>query len=58
MTIGKPLLRLALVYESGRQLFVWTLHHALYDAWSLQICLENVAKLYEVMDLGRNTEMS
>ncbi|OKL60565.1 hypothetical protein UA08_03944 [Talaromyces atroroseus] len=33
--------------ESGRKYFVWTLHHALYDGWSIPLLMEDLAKAYQ-----------
>ncbi|EXM12251.1 hypothetical protein FOTG_19248, partial [Fusarium oxysporum f. sp. vasinfectum 25433] len=44
MGLGEPLARYALVKESkqDKTWFVWTVHHALHDGWSLPRILENV----------------
>ncbi|KAH9429253.1 hypothetical protein MCOR02_010659 [Pyricularia oryzae] len=47
--LGKPLSRYALVHNSGEAgpvSFVWTLHHALYDGWSMPLLLEQVQAAY------------
>ncbi|KAI1861959.1 uncharacterized protein JN550_010590 [Neoarthrinium moseri] len=41
-TYGSPLLRLALVKAAEDCYFVWSAHHAVYDAWSAAITLEQV----------------
>ncbi|TLD19950.1 hypothetical protein PspLS_09529 [Pyricularia sp. CBS 133598] len=56
MGLGQPLSRYALVRagdddddEVGRLVknyFVWTLHHALYDGWSMPLVLEQVQAAY------------
>ena len=49
MEVGLPLTRFTLVDDqaSGRpRWFVWTVHHALYDGWSLPLVLEMVANAY------------
>ncbi|EMD61778.1 hypothetical protein COCSADRAFT_121744 [Bipolaris sorokiniana ND90Pr] len=48
MGLGDPLVRYALVKEhySGRRWFVWTIHHALYDGWSLPRILHAVQQVY------------
>ncbi|KAF6836423.1 nonribosomal peptide [Colletotrichum plurivorum] len=48
MGLGDPLARVALV-QKGRDScahLVWTLHHSLYDAWSLRLLLDTVNKAY------------
>ncbi|KAK2830996.1 NRPS, partial [Arthroderma sp. PD_2] len=45
MGLGTRLVQYALVEEelaSDRCLFVWTLHHAIYDAWSANLVLDQV----------------
>jgi hypothetical protein len=48
--LGQPLTRFALVgsHETtrGPKWFVWTVHHALYDGWSLPIVTEKAAIIY------------
>ncbi|WEW60312.1 hypothetical protein PRK78_005797 [Emydomyces testavorans] len=49
MTFGAPLMRLAIVDEhcgKGFRLFVLTMHHALFDAWSYTRLLEEVEANY------------
>jgi amino acid adenylation domain-containing protein len=48
MGLGRPLARYALVNEkaSGRRFFVWTIHHSLYDGWSLSLILKAVDDTY------------
>ncbi|CAO2654052.1 Nn.00g107850.m01.CDS01 [Neocucurbitaria sp. VM-36] len=33
---------------SSDQFFVWTLHHALYDGWSIQLMLQRVQQIYQM----------
>ncbi|KAK5991451.1 Nonribosomal peptide synthetase dtxS1 [Cladobotryum mycophilum] len=49
MDIGESLTRYALVTDdSGKtKWFVWTMHHALFDEWSLSLLLDRVGKVYE-----------
>ncbi|KAG6038307.1 putative NRPS-like protein biosynthetic cluster [Claviceps citrina] len=49
MGLCKPLTRLSLVKNSsGRvQWFVWTLHLALYDGWSMNLMLDAVQRAYQ-----------
>lgn len=48
MEAGKPLARYAMVTDNTgtRRWFVWTLHHALYDGWSLPLMTEKVSREY------------
>ncbi len=48
MELGDPLIRYALVKESqrGKRWFVVTIHHALYDGWSLPRIVDAVTKAY------------
>ncbi|KAF1935488.1 hypothetical protein EJ02DRAFT_439207 [Clathrospora elynae] len=54
MELGEPLSRYALVQEpsSGQRWFVWTLHHALYDGWTLPRILDAVQKAYNNVGLA------
>lgn len=50
MGLNDPLARYALVHDGQTERprwFVWTLHHALYDGWSLPLVLDIVAKAYQ-----------
>ncbi|ODA82518.1 hypothetical protein RJ55_01025 [Drechmeria coniospora] len=43
MSLGDPLTRYALIqHDSGNTTFVWTVHHALYDGWSIGLILDAV----------------
>lgn len=46
MFVGQALVRYALIEEAEQTYFVLTIHHALYDGWSLSLMLERVADLY------------
>lgn len=43
---GAPLLRLAFVSNTQKQYFVLSIHHSIYDGWSLALILEQVDRLY------------
>lgn len=47
--LGTPLVRFAVVEDDdeNRRFFVWTIHHALYDGWSMPLILEKLEKAYE-----------
>lgn len=48
MELGVPLLRLALVGQAGMRLsFILTIHHALYDGFSLPLILQQVQEAYK-----------
>lgn len=48
MDLGKPLVRFAMVTNAaqGKSYFVWTIHHAMYDGWSMPRILDAVATAY------------
>ncbi|GLB04474.1 nonribosomal peptide synthase [Aspergillus tubingensis] len=48
MGLGKPLVRCAIVTdeEANRRWFVLTLHHALYDGWSMPLLLQRLSDAY------------
>ncbi|KAL4917430.1 acetyl-CoA synthetase-like protein [Aspergillus aurantiobrunneus] len=48
MELGQPLVRYALITDtpSTRRWFVWTLHHASYDGWSLALMMDRVNAVY------------
>ncbi|PLN84427.1 hypothetical protein BDW42DRAFT_40009 [Aspergillus taichungensis] len=48
MALGQPLASYALITDpsSARRWFVWTLHRALYDGWSLPLILDMVNQAY------------
>jgi amino acid adenylation domain-containing protein len=49
MDLGSPLVRVAIIEEDGTQntrFFVLTIHHALYDGWSIPIILERLSQAY------------
>lgn len=49
MGLGEPLSRTGLVRagKSGKIFFIWTIHHALYDGWSLTLLFDMVMSHYE-----------
>ena len=48
MEMGQPLIRYALVRDDAdtKTWFVWTVHHALYDGWSIPLILKAVTQVY------------
>ncbi|CAN9410040.1 unnamed protein product [Alternaria alternata] len=55
MGLGDPLTRYALVKEpcGGKRWFAWTMHHAIYDGWSLPRILHAVKQVYSGAALER-----
>lgn len=51
---GKPLTRYAIVQDTSGlyKWLVWTVHHALYDGWSLPLILDSVRKVYQGSELN------
>ncbi|KAI4198548.1 MAG: hypothetical protein LQ350_005207 [Teloschistes chrysophthalmus] len=43
---GSPLMRFALVESTGDRHFVWSIHHALYDGWSMPKMLQRVEDIF------------
>ena len=56
MEMGQPLTRYALIKDDGGvcRWFVWTVHHALYDGWSLPLIIDAVNRVYrgDVLEPG------
>lgn len=46
MGLGTPLTRFRLVRHAGHYQLVWTIHHALYDGWSLLSMVNSLEKAY------------
>ncbi|KAM3478016.1 hypothetical protein MY5147_002412 [Beauveria neobassiana] len=46
MGLGVPLMRFRLVLQGQRHYLVWTIHHALYDGWSMSIMLSALESTY------------
>ena len=59
MGYGLPLSRYAIITNSEDDLFfVWTIHHALYDGWSMSRVLEKVKLAYEGESILRTPSFS
>ncbi|KAH6604993.1 non-ribosomal peptide synthetase [Trichoderma cornu-damae] len=58
MELGKPLVRYAIIDDSatGKVSFVLTIHHALYDGWSMPLVVDRVNKAYSGLPLSRPAE--
>ncbi|KAF6832121.1 peptide synthetase [Colletotrichum plurivorum] len=56
--LGKPLVRYALITEkeTGKIHFVLTMHHALYDGWSMPLVVERVNKAFDGERIQRPAE--
>ncbi|KAI1108006.1 peptide synthetase [Nemania sp. NC0429] len=52
--LGRPLIRYGIVSEEGtdKSFFILTMHHALYDGWSMPLVVERVNRAYD----GNSTE--
>ncbi|KAK2035859.1 condensation-domain-containing protein, partial [Colletotrichum somersetense] len=52
--LGKPLTRAAIITdcEGGACYFVWTIHHALYDGWSMPLLLRQLETAYRSGSIG------
>ncbi|KAM3513561.1 hypothetical protein MY11210_002756 [Beauveria gryllotalpidicola] len=46
MGLGVPLMRFRLVVQGQRHFLIWTIHHALYDGWSMSIMLSTLESTY------------
>lgn len=54
MDLGKPLVRYAVITEEGGNIsFVLTMHHALYDGWSMPLVVDRVNSAYNKQSLQR-----
>lgn len=55
MDLGRPLIRYAIINEPqhGKVYFVLTMHHALYDGFSMPLVVERVNKTYQGQALTR-----
>lgn len=45
--LGRPLMHAAITEDAGIYRFVWSLHHALYDAWSMSLYIQAVLDVYD-----------
>ncbi|KAK9760115.1 hypothetical protein K7432_016187 [Basidiobolus ranarum] len=51
--VGKLLSRFTLVsVEGSPAYFIWTIHHALYDGWSMSLVVEDLVKAYQMQELA------
>ena len=58
MDLGKPLVRYALIDDAttGVVSFVLTMHHALYDGWSMPLVVDRVNKAHQGEGLTRSAD--
>ncbi|UPK92404.1 hypothetical protein LCI18_003339 [Fusarium solani-melongenae] len=55
MSLGQAFARFALVHDKGSpRWFVWTMHHALYDGWSIQLTMNEFQRAYRTLETGRS----
>ncbi|KAF2764708.1 acetyl-CoA synthetase-like protein [Teratosphaeria nubilosa] len=47
MGLGQPLVRVALLKQATRRIFALTMHHAIYDGWSIEILFDAIARCYQ-----------
>ncbi|WPJ65065.1 hypothetical protein SMAC4_09348 [Sordaria macrospora] len=47
MDLGKPLVRYGLIQDGEAYHFVLTMHHALYDGWSMPLVVDRVNQAYQ-----------
>jgi len=46
MTINRPLTQWGIIEAPSENLFVWSLHHAIYDGWSMGLILTAIKDIY------------
>ncbi|KAJ9148394.1 Peptide synthetase [Pleurostoma richardsiae] len=58
MDLGKPLVRYGMVTEpdSGKSHFILTIHHSLYDGWSMPLIVDRVNQAYQGSPITRPAE--
>ncbi|CAG8937825.1 unnamed protein product [Penicillium salamii] len=55
MSAGQPLTRYGLVPNGEEWTFIWTVHHAVYDAWTLDLTFDRLDKAYKDQPVERDT---
>ncbi|KAL2886573.1 Nonribosomal peptide synthetase 4 [Ceratocystis lukuohia] len=53
MDLGKALVRYAIITNNGRKYFVLSMHHALYDGWSMPLVIDRINRAYDGLDTTR-----
>lgn len=56
MALGTSLMRCGLVSENGRISFVLTVHHAIYDGWSMPLVVDRINKVHNGTAITRPAE--
>ncbi|MCJ1350610.1 MAG: hypothetical protein MMC33_000591 [Icmadophila ericetorum] len=56
--LGSPLSQIAAISDKNAPKIVWTIHHALYDGWSVQIIEDQLCKAYQDQLVLRPPEFS
>lgn len=58
MTVSTPLSRFTIVHDEalGKVFFVWTAHHAIYDAWSTDLMVHRAQQAYKGLRVPRSAE--
>lgn len=55
--LGEALVRYGLVEQESSRFFVWTVHHAAYDGWSMALVLRRLEKAY-YLEASRKLDLS
>ena len=55
--LGQPLARYAIIPSQDAVDFVWTIHHSLYDGWSLPLILRRVEAAYLSLAAGNEASL-
>jgi fusarinine C synthase len=58
MELGRPLVRCALIHENGKVHFVLTMHHALYDGWSMPLVVDRINRAYTGQAMNRRASFT
>ena len=53
---GGNLTKYNIIKDNDNIIFVWAVHHALYDGWSVELILNKVQKLYETPERVESTK--
>lgn len=48
---GKALSRYTILVDAGQTYFLWTVHHSVYDGWSMRVMLDTFQRLYSDLEL-------
>ncbi|KAJ5894899.1 hypothetical protein N7495_006590 [Penicillium taxi] len=55
MKAGEPLTRYGLVPDQEGWTFIWTVHHAVYDAWTLELTFDRLNRAYKNQSFLRDS---